>query len=94
MTPTDQSGRAARVGVTSEQRQSISYRLEVRLNDARRPTVRSFALAPGESRVVSLGAGSSDRPTAVEATLFRRGHPDTVYRRVRGWLPAGGEAAR
>ncbi len=87
------SARVAHIGVTSEQQHPTTYRLEVRIGGLPPTVVRSFTLDPGESRLVRLDAGGSDRATPVEAILLKRGSPETVYRKVFGWLPPG-EAPR
>jgi hypothetical protein len=94
MSPPDQSGRVARIGVTSEQQHPTNYRLEVQFGDLPQPVVSTFTLAPGESRTLSLKRGPSPQMVPVKATLFKRGHPHTVYRRVDGSLPAAGGMPR
>lgn len=89
MVPTDQSGGVARIGVTSQQQRSTTYRLEVRFGN--RSVIRSFTLAPGESQVLRLDPGPSPEAVPVRATLFKRGRTGDVYRQVYGWIPAAGE---
>lgn len=90
MAPAGQSGGSVRIGVTSEQQDATAYRLRVDLDDRPKPVVRSFSLNPGESRTLTLEPGSATAGVQVEATLFKRGHPHTPYRRVFGQVPGEG----
>jgi len=92
-TPTGESDRRPKVGVTSQQQHTTTYRLEVRREDRPLPIVRAFTLTPGESHTVGLGIRPPRSTTRYEATLFKRGRPDQVYRRVFGWLPANPRAS-
>lgn len=89
MVPADQSSSVAQIGVTSEQQHALSYRLEVRFGDRPAPIIRSFSLAPGESRTVRLAHPPSTEPTRIKAKLFTQRDPEAVSRQVFGWLPAG-----
>jgi len=80
-----------RVGVGSEEQHRTFYALRVRLKRTG-PTVRRFALEPGESRVLrvaSVPAGDGG-PMRVSAVLYRPGHSSRPYRRVSGWTPSVG----
>jgi uncharacterized membrane protein len=94
MVPPGHSGRQVEIGVTSESQHTTNYRLQIRYGDPARSLDRSLTLDPGKSRTFRLAPPASSRPTAIEATLFRAGHPGTVYREVHGWLPAAGETSR
>jgi uncharacterized membrane protein len=77
-----------RVGVGSNEQHRTVYELRVRIKRGG-PTVRRFALEPGESRVLrvasaQIGGGGPERAAAV---LLRPYHSDRPYRRVSGWTP-------
>jgi uncharacterized membrane protein len=77
-----------RVGVGSNEQHRTFYALRVRLKKAG-PTVRRFALEPGESRVLRVSSvpAADGAPTRVSAVLYRPGHSSRPYRRVSGWTP-------
>jgi uncharacterized membrane protein len=81
---------SARIGVTSEQQQRRTYRLEIEVEDRSSPVVRSFSLEPAQTHVVTIRSDQAASPVRFKARLFRRGNPNTVYRRVSGWLPGRG----
>jgi uncharacterized membrane protein len=87
-TPRDAPQGGARVGVSSEQQRPSSYRLQVRVGDRPGEIIRRFSLDPGETRVLKLDppASTAGKAVAVRALLFRDGSPNSIYRRVRGWL--------
>lgn len=91
MLPTDQTNREAVIGVTSEQQHRQRYHLEVRFSDSRLPLVRSFSLAPGETRTLRFGHAPTPRATLVDAILFADRQPGVAYRRVSGRLPGVAE---
>jgi uncharacterized membrane protein len=75
-----------RVGVGSNEQHRTVYTLRVRLKRTG-PTVRRFALEPGESRVLRVASAPAGGggPMRVSAALFRPGHSSRPYRRVSGW---------
>lgn len=77
-----------RVGVGSNEQHRTFYALRVRLRRAG-PTVRRFALEPGESRVLRVASvpAADGAPVRVSAELYRPGHSSRPYRRVSGWTP-------
>jgi uncharacterized membrane protein len=83
--PTDTS---ARIGVTSEQQRTRAYRLVVEAEGQSKAMVYSFELQPGETHLVTIGPNQIGSRVAVDAKLYLRGHPTTVYRRV-STLPRG-----
>lgn len=87
MLPTDSREDAVAVGVISNEHDYTSYRLEVSLGKSQSKTYRVH-LYPGEERVyeVDVPPRASGR-TRVVATLYRKGRPEHVYRRVNSWLP-------
>lgn len=87
MTPADAVDNRTRIGVISQQQHSIAYRLEVRLSGRAEPIVRSFTLSPGQARTLRI-APRSQRAIKVEASLFKRGKPNAVYRQIWGWTRA------
>jgi hypothetical protein len=77
------------VGVGSEERTAVPYDLLVRVGEG--PLLRrSFALDPGQTRVVRLDTGGTPgaAPVPVVATLLRQNQTDEIYRRVKNWIPA------
>lgn len=79
-----------RVGVTNEETSTVAYSLRTRIHEIEN-VVRSFSLAPGETRIVRVRADPPPPPgrsVPAVATLFRESRPDTVYRRVSGWVSA------
>jgi uncharacterized membrane protein len=87
MLPTDAREDAVAVGVISNEQHSASYRLEVSLGKSQSKTYR-VDLDPGEERVyeVEVPPRASGRIHVV-STLYRKGRPGHVYRRVTSWLP-------
>lgn len=87
MLPTDSREDAVAVGVISNEHDYTSYRLEVSLGKRQSKTYRVH-LHPGEEQVyeVDVPPRASGR-THVVATLYRKGRPGHVYRRVNSWLP-------
>lgn len=87
MLPTDSREDAVAVGVISNEHDYTSYRLEVNVGNSRSKTYRVH-LYPGEEQVyeVDVPPRASGR-THVVATLYRKGRPEHVYRRVNSWLP-------
>ncbi len=87
MLPTDSREDAVAVGVISNERHPASYRLEVSVGNSQSKTY-PVDLDPGEERVyeVNVPLRASGR-THVVATLYRKGRPGHVYRRVNSWLP-------
>lgn len=87
MLPTDSREDAVAVGVISNEHAYTSYRLEVSLGKSQSKTYRVH-LYPGEEKVyeVDVPPRASGR-THVVATLYRKGRPEHVYRRVNSWLP-------
>lgn len=73
---------SARIGVTSEQQQTRAYRLLVDVEGQSKPMTDSFELQPGETHLTTISPSQIGSPVAVEAKLYLRGHPSTVYRRV------------
>ncbi len=84
---TQQTHPRAVVGVRSEAEHRTSYRLVATLGGGT-PLVHEFKLEPGQSRSFEFGYRPGPRTTRVRAELYRRIAPDSVYRRVSGWLPA------
>lgn len=87
------AGGGVRVGVGSEEKQRTSYRLQVRFAGQPTPTAQRIVLDPGETKVLRLSAEpqpAAGRPLFVESSLYLSGEPDHPYRRVYGWVPAGG----
>jgi uncharacterized membrane protein len=81
-------GSGVQVGVRSQQQTSVRYDLRVRIGDERL-VKRSFRLAPGESRPLTLRVPPGTEGTVpVIATLLRHNRPTKVYRRVKGSLTA------
>jgi uncharacterized membrane protein len=87
MLPTDSREDAVAVGVISSEHDYTSYRLKVSLGKSQSKTYR-IHLYPGEEQVyeVDVPPRASGR-THVVATLYRKGRPGHVYRRVNSWLP-------
>lgn len=87
MLPTDSREDAVAVGVLSSEHHPASYRLMVSLGKSQ-STIYPVKLDPGEERVfeVDVPPRASGR-THVVATLYRKGRPGHVYRRVNSWLP-------
>jgi len=81
---------STRVGVTSEQQQRRAYRLEIEVENRSGRMVRSFELDPGQTHIVTIPSDQAASPGRFKARLFRRGNPNSVYRRVSGWLPGRG----
>ena len=81
------------VGVASQEQEPVDYQLRIRLGDRPQPMLRSFTLAPAESRVFRpvAAARESGPPVPVTVTLFRDDRPDDVYRRVTGFSKPGAE---
>jgi uncharacterized membrane protein len=77
--PTDVS---ARIGVTSQQQQTRAYRLVVEVEGRSTPVEQSFELEPSQSHLVTVRSGRATSPVRVRASLYLRGHPTTLYRRV------------
>jgi hypothetical protein len=88
--PQAEAGTAAfEVGVASEEQRRGGYDMRINVGDER-VVRRSFALRPGETKLVrvrepSLAAG---RSAPVVATLVRHNRPFNVYRRVKTWITA------
>lgn len=81
-----------RVGLGNEEQKRTGYGVIAKFGDGRRLITRRFILDPGERRVYGI---LSDRPEAraperVSVTLYRSDRPNVPYRRVSGWVPAGG----
>jgi uncharacterized membrane protein len=76
-----------RVGVTSAEKRTTSYRLVLRMG---RKIVyeRELAnLAPGRNFTTVVRLSGRPRSTTLEALLYRRGRPSSVYRLARLSLP-------
>jgi hypothetical protein len=80
--PSTADDAAARIGVTSEQQRTRGYKLVVEAEGQDKPMTYSFELQPGETHLVTIGPSEIGSPVAVDAKLYLRGRPDTVYRRV------------
>lgn len=93
MVPREQTGVAARIGVTSQQQNPTAYRLEVKFGDRRQKIKRSFELEPGETLNLHFSHPPAAQPVSIKAQLFKRGKPHKVYRSVDGWLPAAKESS-
>jgi uncharacterized membrane protein len=81
-----------RIGVDSEEQHPVAYKLEVQVGRRHTPFSSRLVLRPGQGRVLQLRVRR--RPPGsvpVTALLFRRDHPNAVYRRVTGWI-AGAQA--
>lgn len=91
--PFDHSGKTGvRIGVGNQQHERTGYGVIAKFGNGRRSVTRRLALEPGQRRVFVI---RSDRPGArapepVSVTLYREGRPNVPYRRVSGWVPAGG----
>jgi len=87
-TPRDAVAGGARVGVDSEEQTRTAYRLQVQVGERADEIVRSFSLAPGETKVLKLTPQPppAGTPIPVRAKLFLERKPGDVYRRVSGWL--------
>jgi hypothetical protein len=85
----ESGGSEARIGVRSEEQAATEFDLGVRI-DKGRLIRRSFRLAPGESRVFTIGppVASAGSAVPVVATLLLDSDPRHVYRRVSGSLVA------
>jgi hypothetical protein len=86
------AGAGVRVGVGSEEKQAISYRLEVHFAGSGAPIEREVELEPGQTsvlRVLAAPQPTAGSPRFVSATLFLADQPEQVYRHVYGWVPAG-----
>jgi uncharacterized membrane protein len=81
------SGSAARVGVGSNEQRPQSYLLRVRLG-GRELLHSSLSLDPGEERVmrVPIGPVPGGEPRRLTASLYRKGRPEVLYRRVTSWV--------
>jgi hypothetical protein len=86
--PTDLS---ARIGVTSQQQQTRAYRLVVEVEGRPAPVEQSFELEPSQSHLLTIRSGRVASPVRVQARLYLRGHPNTLYRRV--FTSLGGRGA-
>lgn len=78
------------IGVTSEQQQRVAYRLVIEVDGQPGRIVKRFELEPGQTRTVTVGTPRAAPPVRLEARLYRRGKPRSVYRRVSTWLKDGG----
>lgn len=89
MLPEAGSGDGVTIGVASQEKNRVKYRLKVKLDDGRSPVTSSLVLEPGERRVLEVPIGDLKPGTAVPVTarLFRPEQP-TAYRRVTGWARA------
>jgi uncharacterized membrane protein len=78
------------IGVTSQEKRPVSYLLRVGFGKQRAPVLQTLSLDPGETRTLRIDSDSA--PSAgsipVTATLFRQNRPESIYRRVSGWMPA------
>jgi hypothetical protein len=82
LAPSTADDASARIGVTSEQQRTRGYRLVVEAEGQSKPMVYTFELQPGETHLVTIGPNQIGSRVAVDAKLYLRGHPATVYRRV------------
>jgi uncharacterized membrane protein len=80
-------GGAARIGVRSNEQEQGDYRLVVRFGSSRPPTMRRFALDPGEGRVLRVASGAA-AAQPVSAALFLAGNGAGAYRRVSALIPS------
>jgi uncharacterized membrane protein len=96
MLPNDAAKPAGvRVGVVSQSQHRTAYRLQLRIEGQGRPISSQLVLDPGQKRVLDVpvsGQGSTGF-VRVSALLYRRDRPDSIYRRVSGWVPEA-EAAQ
>jgi uncharacterized membrane protein len=76
-----------RVGVTSGELHSTSYRLVVRVGSRVVYMRRLLRLDPGAQFHVRLRTAASARPVPIEALLYRQDSPQSIYRVVRLWPP-------
>jgi hypothetical protein len=85
-------GSEARIGVRSEEQATTGYDLGIRIGRKGGIVRHSFSLAPGESRVFTVGppATLAESTVPVVATLLLDADPRHVYRRVNGSLVALG----
>lgn len=90
MVPRGQTDNVARIGITSQQQYSTAYRLRVRIGGRPAAAEREFSLEPGKSLILGFDHRPSSLAVPIEARLFLRGRPHTVYRSIHGWLPAEG----
>jgi uncharacterized membrane protein len=77
--PTDVS---TRIGITSEQQQTRTYRLVVKVEGKAKPEVEKFELEPNQTHLVKIDSGGTGPPAGVVAKLYLRSDPSRVYRRV------------
>ena len=89
--PIPSGGGAARIGERSNEQEQGDYRLVVRFGSSRPPTVRIFALDPGEGRVLRVASGTA-AAQPVSAALFLAGNGAGAYRRVSALIPSPGAA--
>jgi uncharacterized membrane protein len=90
--PIDERGVVgARVGVGSEEQDTLAYRLELQVGRGRPPSSTRIRLVPGQQRVVrvTLSRASAGAAQPITATLFRLDKPGIEYRQVRSWIPPG-----
>jgi hypothetical protein len=93
ISPPTATGKSARIGVTSEQQQARNYRLVVEVEGRPGSVSQSFQLEPSQTHLLRVPSGQAASPVRVEARLYLRGHPSTVYRRVFAWLGGRGSSA-
>lgn len=95
MLPTGAREDAVRVGVLSSEQHPAAYRLEVRVGSRGRARQYPVALRPGEEQSfrVAVPAALAGR-TQVVASLYPRGEPRHLFRRVTSWLPRQGTFPR
>lgn len=85
MLPAKDGGGSLRVGVLSSEQKEEAYVL--RVNGAGdKPGVSRFRLEPGEERVFRVPVTTSRAGARVDASLYRAGKPDKLYRRVTAWV--------
>ncbi len=94
--PFDHGGTTGvRVGVGNEEHDLVGYGVIAKFGNGRRLVTRRFALEPGQRHVVVVPSDrqNASKPERVAVTLYREGEPNVPYRRVSGWVPAGGPGA-
>jgi hypothetical protein len=76
-----------RVGIGSEEQDTTTYELELRLGGNRAPIRSDIVLAPGQDRVLKVRVEKPPAGTAlpVTATLYRSGSL-APYRRAKSWI--------
>lgn len=88
MLPTDAREDAVRVGVVSSEQDPAAYTLAVKVGGKSRSRKIPVHLDPGEEKSFEVKVPSVSGGRAhVVASLYRKGEPQRLFRRVTRWLP-------